>query len=204
MNTLEKTNHKTNEVLELFEVLVKRRAEFYSLYSKKSFIRYYTKDDMLGVVICDDEIRLLNEKGWPFANIEFNYESYAGSIQPQFFEFDANTSDTLFQLYLSFHAQISGEDVLVVYDTIDKTIMFESDVLEFNSAVKYPFGTQEDQEEILFKLNLEFENAITYAELQSALASIEKFKSYDLPKSSNVQIWSYQFPMNLKELLENI
>lgn len=204
MNTLQKTNHKTNEVMELFEVLVKKREEFYSRYSKKSFIEYYTKDDMLGVVISDDEIRLLNEKGSTFANIEFNYESYSGSIQPQFFECDANTSDTLFQLYLSYHAQITGEDIMVTYDTTDRTITFESDVLEFSSYEKYAFSTREDQEEILFKLNLEFEHTITYDELQSALSSIDKFKSYDLPKSSNVQIWSYKFPMNLKELLENI
>ena len=204
MNTLEKTNHKTNEVMELFEVLVKKREKFYSRYSKKSFIEYYTPDEKFGVVICDDEIRLLNEKGSTFANIEFNLESYSGSIQPLVFEYEANTSDKLFNMYLSYSVQTSGEDVYVVYDTTDSTIMFEYDVLEFNSAVKYPFETREDREEILFKLSLEFDKVITFEELQDTLDSIDKFQSYDLPKGSNVQIWSYQFPMNLKELLENI
>lgn len=204
MDTLEKTKHKSNEVMELFEVLVKKREEFYSRYAKKSFIEYYTPDEKVGVVICNDEIRLLNEKGSTFANIEFNLESYSGSIQPMFFEYEANTSDHLFQMYLSYSAQTSGEDVYVVYDTTDSTIMFEYDVLEFDSAVKYPFGTREDREEILFKLSLEFDKAITFDELQDTFDSIDKFQSYDLPKGSNVQIWSYKFPMNLKELLENI
>lgn len=203
MNTLEKTNHKNNEVLGLFEVLFQKHKEFYKKYSRKSVIEYWTKNDEVGVAFSNDGIHLMNDRG-SFAQFDLNCEPYGASLQASTFEFDANTSDDLFQLYLSYNSEVSGEDVYISYNYKDKTIMFEEDILEFNSHVKYPFKTRADQEEILFKLSLEFSKTISYDELVDCLASIKKFKSYKIPKNTNVQIWSYSFPLDLKSKLENI
>lgn len=203
MNTLEKTNHKNNEVMSLFEVLIKKHKELYKKYSPKSALEYWTKNEEFGVSFTNEGIHILNDRG-TFAQLDLDCESYGASLQSSTFEFDANTSDDCFQLYLSYDSQTTGQDVYISYSYKDKTIMFEEDILEFDSHVKYPFKTRADKEEILFKLSLEYGNTISYDELVDCLDNIKKFKSYKIPKNTNVQIWSYKFPMNLKELLENI
>lgn len=203
MNTLEKTNHKNNEVMDLFEVLYKKHKEMYKKYAPKSVLEYWTKNEEVGVSFSNTGIQLLNSRG-AFASLDLECDTYGASLQASTFEFDANTSDDLFQLYLSYDSLVTGEDVYISYNYKDKTIMFEDDVLEFSSHIAYPFKTRADKEEILFKLSLEFSKAISYDELQDCLDYIKKFKSYKIPKNTNIQIWSYEFPMDLKSKLENI
>lgn len=190
-----------NSAMLLIEKLTKERNSFYKKYNENSMIEYYTKDKRFGVQIKDTELAVLDGDGKVLINVEYEMEGYEGSaIQPENYEFDANTSDSTFVMYL-FYDKVQNDDILVDYNIKNKTIRFRDSVCEFIEEVEYPFSTESDVQEILFKLSLEYNDVMKYSVFLEHKALIETFKKLKLKKDTTMQIWNFKFPENIHELI---
>lgn len=205
MKHVQEVHNKNNQLLSLIEILYTKHKEFYKKYSPNSTIEYFTKNGKYGVNISADAIRILSDTK-SIVDVEFGYSGWGGTIQPKYWEFEATNSDTEFNIWLSYHSTYynGDDDLMIVYDTVSKTVMFNNDILEFSTGVSYNFKTKADMEEILFKVSLELPNVISYAELKEDMDRIRDFKKRKLPKGTLIQIWTYEFPLNIKELLEGL
>lgn len=203
MGHIQEVHEKNNQILSLLEILYEKHKEFYKKYSENSSIEFFTKGGEFGVSIKSDEICILYEKG-VLVQMDFGNTGWGGTIQPKYWEFDATNTDTEYNIWLSYNTDRGniGDDLMITYNRVSKTIQVDTDIGEFNTCVDYNFKTKSDMQEILFKVSLELPNTISYEELKADMDRIRDFRKRKFPKGTNVQIWSYNFPMNIKELLE--
>lgn len=198
-----KVHEQNNSILTLMERLMSVHKEFFKKHSPKSNMEYWARDGKFGVSFQYEEICISNEKG-TIAQMDFGNDGWGSCISPLVWEFDATNVDDCFNIWLAYDNTNNGEDVMIMYNPSTRTIQFDDNYMEFVTGKDYDFKTKADKEEILFKINLEYSNCISFDMLKADLDRITDFRKRKLPKGAMVQIWSYDFPLNIHDLLGDI
>lgn len=188
----------SKSVLHILPDLLKCYKNFYKSFSAESCFNVRTKNNNTSVDLQFDSINLEHVDGGKltieFGTTDADFES---SYDNEFEECEINSTPGNVCIFLTNREDWSADyiDIAAVYNSTSKCISFPEGYENPILSGVYPFSTDADIQEVLFKIDLLGDYGVkTVQQVRANLVFIQSIKSLDIGEDVYLSIWNSTFP----------